>query len=135
MQKGAVKRAVSLCKLMLEFSLLIFTSCFVDQSHARLFVEFYIRACDKLTFFSKYARVYRYSFVIRFHHKHFVSFLKGDTLDVLCAVVILIVFQETKKKNSTVLIGLRCEDLNFLNFLKRSKNRYSAKSSFISQNK
>ena len=34
--KRAVKRAVSLCKLMLVFSLLIFTSRFVDQSHARL---------------------------------------------------------------------------------------------------
>ena len=40
------------------FSLLIFTSRFVEQSHARLFVEIYIRACDKLTFFSKYARAY-----------------------------------------------------------------------------
>ena len=52
MQKKAAKRAVSLCKLILVFSLLIFTSRFVDQSHARLFVEFYIRDCDKLTFFS-----------------------------------------------------------------------------------
>ena len=59
MQKRAVKRAVSLCKLMLVFCLLIFTSCFaVDQSHAQLFVEFNIRACDKLTFFSNYARAY-----------------------------------------------------------------------------
>ena len=49
--KRAVKRAVSLCKLMLVFSLLIFTSRFVNQSHARLFV-------DMLTFFSKYARAY-----------------------------------------------------------------------------
>ena len=53
-----MKRAVSLCKLILVFSLLIFTSRFVDQSHARLFVEIYIRACDKLTIFSKYARSY-----------------------------------------------------------------------------
>ena len=58
MQKRAVKRAVSLCKSMLVFSLLIFTSHFVDHSHARLFVEIYIRACDKLTFLSKYAREY-----------------------------------------------------------------------------
>ena len=35
---------------------LIFTLRFVDQSHARLFVEIYIRACDKFTIFSKYAR-------------------------------------------------------------------------------
>ena len=58
-KKRAVKRAVLLCKLMLVFSLTIFTSCFVDQSYARLFVEFNIRASplhgDKLTFFSKYA--------------------------------------------------------------------------------
>ena len=27
----------------------------IARSHARLFVEIYIRACDKLTFFSKYA--------------------------------------------------------------------------------
>ena len=53
-----VKRAVSQSKLMLVFSLLIFTSRFVDQSHARLFVEIYIRACKKLTIFSKYARAH-----------------------------------------------------------------------------
>ena len=53
-----VQRAVSLCKLMLVFSLLIFPSRFVGQSHAQLFVEIYIRACDKLAFFSKYARAH-----------------------------------------------------------------------------
>ena len=46
------KRAVSMCKLMFVFNLLIFTSRFVDRPHARLFVEIYIRACDKLTFFT-----------------------------------------------------------------------------------
>ena len=40
---------------MLVFSLLIFTSRFVDQSHTRpVFVEIYIRACGKLTIFSKH---------------------------------------------------------------------------------
>ena len=43
---------------MLVFSLLIFTSHFVDHSYAGLFVEIYIRACDELTFFSKHARAY-----------------------------------------------------------------------------
>ena len=50
-KKRTVKRAVSLCKLMLVFSLLIFTSRFVDQSHGVLFVEIYICACDKVAFF------------------------------------------------------------------------------------
>ena len=50
-EKGCETEAVSLCKLMLVFSLLIFTSRFVDQSHARLFVELNLHS----RFFSKYA--------------------------------------------------------------------------------
>ena len=54
----SVNAQKGLYKLMLVFSLLIFTSRFIHQSHAQLFVEIYIRACDKLTFFSKYVRAY-----------------------------------------------------------------------------
>ena len=47
-KKGLWKEQCRCAKLMLVFNLLIFTSRFVDQSHARLFVEI----------FSKYARAY-----------------------------------------------------------------------------
>ena len=87
-KKRAVKRAVSLYKLMLVFSLLIVTSRFIDQSHARpVFVEIYIRACDKLTIFSKYAREYwrTGSYAPEFVCK--MSKMVAETNQVLCDLV------------------------------------------------
>ena len=53
-EKSSVAVRIDVCIRSSNFHL----TSFVDQSHSRLFVEIYIRACDKLTIFSKYARAY-----------------------------------------------------------------------------
>ena len=121
MQKRAVKRAVSLCKLMVVFSLLIFTSRFVDQSHSRLFVEFYIRACDKLTLFSKYARAYVWGPQNRRTHfarlpKMYVL-IRGVLLYFYCMSVKEIPYCICMKEDAHVFLHLTRGRFNYLHLL------------------